>query len=143
MSTAANTARLHRAATHFSTPAHRSAYFDLYDANIVLHGYQGVTPGIASVRQFYTAFWAAFPDCVLTLHDVIAEGDQVACRFVVQATHQGSFHGIPPTGKRVTLPGITMLRFAGGKCVERWSQADFLGLLQQLSVISAPGSATR
>src|SRR3712207_5495128 len=63
MSTEQNTASLHRAATHFSTPANRPAYFDLYDANIVLHGYQGVTPGIASVRHFYTAFWAAFPDC--------------------------------------------------------------------------------
>ncbi len=139
MSTAANKASLHRAAQHFSTPANRAAYLELYDASIVLHGYQGVAPGIESVRDFYMAFWAAFPDCVLTLDDVIAEGDQVACRFVVHATHQGTFQGIPPTGKQVTLPGMTILRFVGGKCVERWSQADFLGLLQQLGALPAPG----
>jgi len=49
--------------------------------------------------------------------------------------------GIPPTGKQVTMTGITILRFAGGKCVERWSEADFLGLLQQLGVVPPMGQA--
>jgi hypothetical protein len=37
------------------------------------------------------------------------------------------------------MPGITILRFDAGRCVERWSQADFLGLLGQLGVLPGGG----
>jgi len=49
-----------------------------------------------------------------------------------------------PSGKPITLTGISIDRFAGGQIVERWSQLDTLGLLRQLGVVSmstipAPG----
>ena len=53
--------------------------------------------------------------------------------------HGGPFQGMPATGKPFTLPGITILRFADGGCCERWSQADFIGLLQQLGALPPPG----
>jgi predicted ester cyclase len=65
------------------------------------------------------------------------EGDKLACRFVVRATHRGPLQGIPPSGRSVTLPGITILRFRDGRCVERWSQADFAGMLRQIGVLAA------
>jgi predicted ester cyclase len=43
--------------------------------------------------------------------------------------------GIPPTGKVVTATAILISRFAGGKCVEDWEEADMLGLFQQLGAI--------
>jgi predicted ester cyclase len=52
-------------------------------------------------------------------------------------THEGEFNGIPPTGKRVTLPGIRIMRFAGDKVIECWSESDLMGLMQQLGVIPA------
>ena len=61
-----------------------------------------------------------------------AEGDEVAARYVVYGTHQGEFMGIAATGKQITRAGITILHFRNGKCVERWSQADTLGMLRQL-----------
>ena len=61
--------------------------------------------------------------------------DRVACRFVVKGEHKGQFQGLPPSGRRFELPGITILRFDGDRCVERWSQADFLSLLQQLGAL--------
>ncbi len=69
---------------------------------------------------------------------MFAEGDEVACRFTRRAAHGGEFNGIPATGRRVELKGITILRFANGRCVERWSQADFMGMLRQLGVVPAP-----
>ena len=138
MSAEENRAALLRAAERFGDPQMRHRYFDLYSPRIVLHGYAGVEPGIESVRRFYEGFWGAFPDATLTIHETVAEGDLVACRFGVAATHLGDFQGIPPTHRRVSLPGITLLRFEDGRCVERWSQADFLGLLQQLGVMPAP-----
>jgi predicted ester cyclase len=45
--------------------------------------------------------------------------------------------GIPPTGKRVAIRGIDILRIAGGKIVEIWANFDLLGMLQQLGVVPA------
>ena len=141
MSAEENRASLQRAVAHFNDPASRAAYLELYDAEAVLHGYQGVEPGLANIRRFYEAFWAAIPDARLTIEDVLTEGDRLACRFVVRGTHRGELMGIRPTGKPVNLPGLTILRFRAGKCIERWSQADFLGLLQQLGAVPGGGIA--
>ncbi len=46
---------------------------------------------------------------------------------------------VPATGKQVTMTGILIVRFAGGKGVEVWDQADSLGLFQQLGLIPVPG----
>lgn len=115
-----------------------AGYLKLYGEAAVLHGYAGVGPGIANIRAFYEAFCAAFPDSRLEFEDVFSAGDRVACRFVMHGKHQGPFQGMPPTGKAFRLPGITVLRFTGSQCVERWSQADFLGLLQQIGALPSP-----
>jgi predicted ester cyclase len=132
-----NKAALRHAMECFSDPACRTAYFDLYTDETVLHGYPGVEPGLESIKQFYAAFWAAFPDARLTASDMLGEGDSLACRFRIDATHRGEFLGVPSTGRPISFEGITILRFAGGRCVERWSQADFLGVLQQIGALPA------
>jgi steroid delta-isomerase-like uncharacterized protein len=114
-------------------------YLRLYAPDAVVHGYAGVEPGLAGIRQFYEAFWTGFPASHLEFEDVFAAGDRVACRYVLRGTHAGAFQGIPATDRSVTMPGITILRFAAGRCVERWSQADFLGLLGQLGVLPVGG----
>lgn len=135
MSTHDNKAVLLHAIEKFNDPRDREGYFNLYGPGAVLHGYPGVEPGIEGIKRFYRAYWTAFPDVALTVDLVLAEGDLVACSFAVRQTHRGEFMGIPPTGKSVTYSGVTILRFAAGKCIERWSQADFLGMLQQLGVV--------
>ena len=99
------------------------------------------TQGIDVFRHFVTTFRAAFPDLRITAEDVIAEGDKVAARFTMRGTHRGEFMGIAPTGKSISVTGIDLIRFAGGKAVEHWGQTDDLALLQQLGAISAPGQA--
>jgi predicted ester cyclase len=47
--------------------------------------------------------------------------------------------GIPPTGKHITVTGIAITRFANGKTVEEWANADWLGLLQQIGALPATG----
>lgn len=132
-----NIATLQRAITNFSHPANRDSYFDLYTEDTVLHGYAGVEPGLDSIKQFYALIWTAFPDAHIEVQDIFAAGDKVVCRFVMHGSHQGDFMGVPPTGKPIALPGITILRFAEGKCVERWSQADFLIVMQQIGALPA------
>lgn len=116
------------------------SYLEIYDPDVVLHGYPpGLPAGVQGARLFYQGLWSAFPNPHLVFEDVVAEGERVAVRYLLRATHRGDFMGVPPTDKEVTITGITILRFAGGKCVERWNQADMLGLLQQLGAVPTPG----
>ena len=109
---------------------------ELYAPTYVWHG-TGVIPDmdLAGLKQMCTAGWTAFPDQHYTVEDLIAEGDKVVHRATLRGTHQGDLLGIPPTGKVVTVTGIYISRFAGGKCVEEWRNVDDLGLMQQLGVI--------
>ena len=98
--------------------------------------------GLEQYQPFVTAYLTAFPDLHFMFEDQIAEGDKVVTRWTARGTHQGSFMGIPPTGKQAAVTGITIDRFANGKIVESWYNFDALGLLQQLGVIPAPGPAS-
>jgi steroid delta-isomerase-like uncharacterized protein len=93
-------------------------------------------------KQFTAAMLAAFSDARSTTHDLVAEGDKVAWRWSFRGMHTGAFMGIPPTGKEVTLTGISVLRLEGGKIAEQRAEADMLGLMQQLGAVPAPQGAT-
>lgn len=122
-----------RAIDAFNNPADRTGYFGLYDQNVVLHGFPaGLPPGIAGLKAFYSGLWKAFPDCQLELSNVVTQGDRVATMYTFKATHKDEFMGVPATGKRVEITGMTILRFAGDKCVERWNVVDMLSLMQQI-----------
>ena len=75
---------------------------------------------------------SAFPDRVDVIEEVIAEGDRVGLLFRVTGTHTGNFFGIPPTGKKIDVYEIAMLRIVNGQMVEGWFMMDETALLQQL-----------
>jgi steroid delta-isomerase-like uncharacterized protein len=116
----------------FAEPSRRDAYFDLYAEDVVLHGYVGVEPGLDSVKRYYAGIWAVFPDARVDVEDMLEIDDKVALRFTMTGTQSGPFLGLNATGKSIRLPGMTILRFEGRKCVERWSVADSLSVLVQL-----------
>jgi steroid delta-isomerase-like uncharacterized protein len=98
----------------------------------------GETHGPAGYKQFYAALREAFPDFQVTVEDQVAEGDKVVTRWTARGTHLGEFQGIPPTGRRGAITGITIDRIANGKVVECWTNADDLGLLRLLGVVPVP-----
>jgi steroid delta-isomerase-like uncharacterized protein len=92
-------------------------------------------------KQWVTEARSSFPDLHLTSEDVMAEGDQVAMRWTFRGTNTGDMvtpMHIPATGKQVTVTGITIDRFAGGKFVEDWHQGDIMSFMQQLGLVPAP-----
>ena len=118
-------------------------YLELYDDAIRLHGYAPEPLSKDQGAGFYRSIWAAFaaegkPNPELVFHEVMEDGDLYGCRFTMSGRHGGAFMGIPATGRPYRLEGITMLRFAGGRVVERWSTSDFLGLLVQLGAFPPP-----
>ena len=126
------------ALANFSDPLRRDQYFELYAPEIVLHGYDGVGPGIDSVKRYYSAFWDAIPDARIAADDIIEAHDKVVVRFSLTGTHRGRILGIDGTGKAIQLTGMTILRFKAQRCVERWSVTNSLALAAQLGAFPPP-----
>ena len=57
----------------------------------------------------------------------IAEVETVWMRFRVAVPQGGKLYGLPPTGKRIEVPEIGVMRFADGKWKEAWYFADERG----------------
>lgn len=91
--------------------------------------------GPESEKKRATLYRTAFPDIRLTIEDIIAEGETVMTRWSCRGTHKGDLSGIAPTGKQITISGVTIARLANGKMAEGWVNWDALGLMQQLGVV--------
>jgi len=108
--------------------------------NVIWHDVNGeVIRGLKDFKKSMGEFYDAFPDNHFTIDDMFAEGDKVAVRYRMTGTHKGTFNGIPPTNKKVTLSAIEIDRMSGGKFVEGWISFDTLGMMQQLGVVPTPG----
>ncbi len=75
----------------------------------------------------------AFPDILRTVEDPIAEGDKVVMRETVRGTHQAAFEGVPATERKVQFGAIAIYRIVDDKIVETYGEADFAGLMGQLT----------
>jgi steroid delta-isomerase-like uncharacterized protein len=105
---------------------------ELFARDFVGHDTAGGSFGREEFKQGVRAMLAAFSERQVEIADQIANGDKVATRWLATGTHAGEFHGIPATGRRGTMTGISIDRIAGGKIVESWEVTDDAGLLRQL-----------
>ena len=95
-------------------------------------------PGIAAMNNVITSCRAAFHGLLVTVEDLMADGDRVTCRFTARGVHNGEFMGLPPTGKQIAMTGIEIFRLRDGKIAELWGEANLMGLMQQLGIL--PGA---
>jgi steroid delta-isomerase-like uncharacterized protein len=102
------------------------------DIEIRFAGADAPVRGLASYKALFAQDLPSFPDAHYTVEDLFGADDRVAIRWRMDATHQGTYQGIAPTGKRVSLSGMSVYRFEGGKVAEAWVVTDNLGFLQQL-----------
>ena len=101
-----------------------------------------VTPGLAptkaGVKDFFRMQRAAFPDMRMVADDVIASGNKVVARVRYTGTNQGSFMGMPATGKRADVQLMDMFLFGDdGRVHEHWGVMDALALMQQIGAVPA------
>ena len=103
------------------------------------------TSGRDAYKEWATGFRgvtaAGFPDLEIVGDEIIADGDLVAKRWTFRGTHTGDYMGLPATGRRVVMAGVTIYRITGGQVRETWWSYDALGMMQQLGLIPAPEAA--
>jgi steroid delta-isomerase-like uncharacterized protein len=100
--------------------------------DVAVRGTLGVTArGPDGFRAYVRAVLAALPDLRVDVEQVIAERDRAAARVVYAGTHLGPLLGVPPTGRPVAYPGVTLFRVAADRIAEIWSVGDTLSLVTQ------------
>ncbi|HET6492024.1 MAG TPA: ester cyclase [Burkholderiales bacterium] len=94
--------------------------------------------GFQHLRNYGRAQGAAFdldvaiPDRHDRIEVLMAEGNEVWMRFSTGGTHQQALCSLPPSGRRVGVHVVAIMRFAAGKITDSWVFADEFGLLLQL-----------
>ena len=91
--------------------------------------------GPRDFRPFHTLFRDAFPNMMIVVEDMVAEGDKVAARCSVRAKHEGDFLGRAATQSPVQFTGIAIVRIENGKIVEAWNNFDFMTLHKQVGLL--------
>jgi len=91
---------------------------------IISRDCEGATPGQplrphAEIREEDRAFYGAFPDYHRTFHDILVESPFAAVRWTMTGTQTGPFGGMPASGQRMRMSGMSLFEFEGGR-VRRW-----------------------
>jgi predicted ester cyclase len=108
-------------------------------ADVKWHGGTlGTVEGAENLVGLLRGFIGALPDLNAQEQDIVAQGDTVAVRFVVEATHEGELLGIAPTRRRVRWDAVDVYRLRDGKISEEWAADDMTALLHQVGAYTPP-----
>lgn len=108
----------------------------LYARDLINHGIH-FNSSLEEDQAALKGWHAAFPDVVIVPEKLIAEDDLVTIYWIARGTNTGTGNGLPATGKKAELAGITIWRIVDGKIKEEWSAFDQLSMMQQLGLIPA------
>jgi steroid delta-isomerase-like uncharacterized protein len=104
----------------------------------------------AHLKNVISILRTAFPDLRFNVHEIVCEGDVVACRSTMSGTHQGPLRigpmaGLPVNGTSIEVPHMHFFRYdAEGRLTDLWHVWNTLMLARQLGApapdlsISAP-----
>jgi steroid delta-isomerase-like uncharacterized protein len=110
----------------------RDAIAEILAPDAVIHDGGENILGPEGFYPFFDRMQAAFSDIHVIFHDAFSGADKVCLRWSCTMRHTGDAMGIPQTGKRLEVTGLTVVRVADGKLVAGWQNWDMLGLMQQI-----------
>ena len=113
---------------------------EMFAENGIAHGLaddpSNPIKGPMDFRSFHAMFRQAFPNMIIVVEDLIAEGDKVAARCSVRGKHEGDFMGRAASQSPVEFTGMTIVRIDKGKIVEAWNNFDFMRMNRQLGLLA-------
>jgi predicted ester cyclase len=141
----ANKEVIRRLAMAFNT-ANYAVVDELISEDFVLHPNAMVPQGArgpAGFTQLCIDVRAAIPDAYHPIDHLLGEGDLVTIHLIFQGTFTQPYHGVPPTGERISFGMVNFWRVVDGKAVESWWYMDTLDLQQQLGLQPSNKPAAR
>jgi steroid delta-isomerase-like uncharacterized protein len=91
--------------------------------------------GPQGIQRMVKRYRDAFPDVQFTAEEVIVQGERVALVWTAQGTHQGRLMNIPPTGRQVTVRGVSVLTVKDGQVRRGLYIWDLAGLLRGIGLL--------
>src|SRR5437867_5185549 len=89
---------------------------------------QGPDAGVAVAQMFATAM----SDAKIDIKQVHVAGNTAVVEFTGSGTHDGDFAGIAATGRKVTMPVVTILDIKNDKIAAEREYMDIAHMMQQL-----------
>ena len=109
---------------------------ELLADNFVEHeAIPGAAQGKQAAKDYFVMFRQGFPDMKFTINDMVSSGDKVWTLVTITGTHSGPFMDMPATGKKISIKGVDIVRFANGQAVEHWGVTDTATMMQQLGML--------
>lgn len=114
---------------------------EMFTADCVFHRGDFAEPviGLAAMKAIVVRVHEIYRDFKTTVHDVIGEGDLVACRLKHNAIHRGAFTSrigtFDVSDRPIEWSANVFFRFRDGKIAEEWIARDELGILLYLGIV--------
>lgn len=91
----------------------------------------------AHLKEVVTRMRTAFPDLHFEIHEILADGDIVAFRSTMTGTQTGPLsvgpgRSLPPTGRKINVPHLHLIRIVDNQSRDLWHQWDIPGMMRQL-----------
>lgn len=94
----------------------------------------------SQARQYNAGFLTGFPDARFEILRTVAQGDYVVVQYIFSGTHTGPLvnakgQTIPPSNRRVRVPGCVLNEVKEGKLTHSWDYWDSTTLLSQIGAL--------
>lgn len=108
---------------------------EIYAANYVRHfvNMHEDVVGLKSFKAWVSSTRTTYPDFNFMVDEEVDAADRIIYRWSIRATNTGP-GDFPPTGKRITFSGCSILRIADGKIAEEWVYFNQTTILLQLAL---------
>lgn len=103
--------------------------------------FPGQGNGRADLKARVRLLHNAFDPLEFTIEDLIAESDKVVVRWTNAGNNSGSFLGMPPTNKDISIAGVDIHALRDGRLAEHWHVVDQLTQMQQMGLIPTPDAS--
>ncbi len=100
----------------------------------------GETVSLPQLVQSFELLQQGFPDYRFEIREVVSERNKVVVRYIFNGTHRGTFMGVEPTNRAVSIWGVGWYRVEGGKIRETWGSPVSASLLGAIGGLRTPSS---
>ena len=94
--------------------------------------------GIDSSKNVIKFYRTAYPDFHMTADEMIFKVDKIVLRWTMTGTNTGPRGDLLPTGKKMRISGVNIIRVVNGKSQEEWIYYNLLDAYQQLGYTITP-----
>jgi ketosteroid isomerase-like protein len=106
--------------------------------DFVEHQYGFIPPNVVSVKKAIQSLHESFSDFSMVIEDLVVHDDKVWGRMTGRGIQKGQFGPMPPTGKKIEITVIDIMRFKDGKLIEHWGVPDRFAAMEQLGMKPPP-----